>query len=223
MKIALLAGDGIGPEIMREAVTVLDVLRKRRPSRSRPRKRSSAARPTTRTSDPLPAATLDLAKQSDAVLFGAVGGPQYDKLDRATSARSARSWACARSATSSRTCARRTVFPELADASTLKPEVVSGLDIMIVRELTGRHLLRPAARHHGREGPNREGFNTMRYTEAQIRRILHVGFKTARRAASGSCSVDKMNVLETTQLWRDIADRDRPGVPGRRAFAYARG
>jgi 3-isopropylmalate dehydrogenase len=101
------------------------------------------------------------------------------------------------------------VFPELADASTLKPEVVSGLDIMIVRELTGDIYF---GKPRGVSGPkgDRVGFNTMHYTEPQIRRILHVGFRTARARGKRLCSIDKMNVLETTQLWRDIAEEMAP-------------
>jgi 3-isopropylmalate dehydrogenase len=104
------------------------------------------------------------------------------------------------------------VFPELADASTLKPEVVSGLDIMIIRELVGDIYFGQPRGITG-EKPNREGFNTMRYTEAQITRILHVGFKTAQARGKRLCSVDKMNVLETTQLWRDIAIEIAPQYP----------
>ena len=105
-----------------------------------------------------------------------------------------------------------TVFPELADASTLKPEVVSGLDIMIVRELTG-DIYFGLPRGITGEKPNRIGFNTMHYTEPQIRRILHSGFKTAQARGRKLCSVDKMNVLETTQLWRDIAEEIGPEYP----------
>jgi 3-isopropylmalate dehydrogenase len=105
-----------------------------------------------------------------------------------------------------------TVFPELADASTLKPEVVSGLDIMIVRELTGDIYFGQPRGITGEKG-SRIGFNTMHYTEAQIRRILHVGFRTARQRGKRLTSVDKMNVLETTQLWRDIAEEIAPEYP----------
>ena len=104
------------------------------------------------------------------------------------------------------------VFPELADASTLKPEVVSGLDIMIVRELTGDIYFGQPRGITG-EKPDRIGFNTMHYTEPQIRRILHSGFKTALARGKKLCSVDKMNVLETTQLWRDIAEEIAPEYP----------
>src|SRR5690606_15830151 len=105
-----------------------------------------------------------------------------------------------------------TVFPELADASTLKAEVVSGLDIMIVRELTGDIYFGQPRGITGDKGA-REGFNTMRYTEAQIRRILQAGFRTAQQRNRRLTSVHKMNVLETTQLWRDIADEMAPEIP----------
>jgi 3-isopropylmalate dehydrogenase len=104
------------------------------------------------------------------------------------------------------------VFPELADASTLKPEVVSGLDILFVRELTGDIYFGQPRGITGEKG-SRVGFNTMHYTEAQIARILHVGFRTARQRGKRLTSVDKMNVLETTQLWRDIAEEIAPGYP----------
>jgi 3-isopropylmalate dehydrogenase len=210
MKIALLAGDGIGPEILREAVRVLDVLRSEGLEIETEEALVGGAAYDAH-GDPLPPATLELAKDADAVLFGAVGGPQYDKLPR--DKRPERAILDLR-----RDCdffanlRPATVFPELADASALKPEVVSGLDIMIVRELTGDIYFGQPRGIAGEKG-SREGFNTMRYTEAQIRRILHVGFRTARARGKRLCSVDKMNVLETTQLWRDIAVEMAPEYP----------
>ncbi|HEY6963981.1 MAG TPA: 3-isopropylmalate dehydrogenase, partial [Erythrobacter sp.] len=160
---------------------------------------------------PLPNATLDLAKQADAVLFGAVGGPKYDALDRPLRPEAA-ILGLRKECDFFANLRPATVFPELADASTLKPEVVSGLDIMIVRELTGDIYFGQPRGVTGVKG-SREGFNTMRYTEAQIRRILHMGFRTARQRGKRLCSVDKMNVLETTQLWRDIAEEMAPDYP----------
>ena len=202
MKIALLAGDGIGPEILREAVRVLDVLRGEGLKIETEEALVGGAAYDAH-GDPLPEATLKLAREADAILFGAIGGPQYDKLPR--DKRPERAILDLRKECDFFANLRpAVVLPELADASTLKPEVVSGLDIMIIRELVGDIYF---GQPRGITGvaPNREGFNTMRYTEAQIRRILHVGFKTAQARGKKLCSVDKMNVLETTQLWRDIA------------------
>jgi 3-isopropylmalate dehydrogenase len=199
VKVALLPGDGIGPEILREAVRVLDVLR------ADGLKIETEEAPVGGaafdvTGDPLPEATLRLAKSADAVLFGAVGGPRYDALPRDKRPEKA-ILGLRKECDFFANLRPATVFPELADASTLKPEVVSGLDIMIVRELTGDIYFGQPRGITGEKG-SRVGFNTMHYTEAQIRRILHVGFRTARQRGGRLCSVDKMNVLETTQLWR---------------------
>ena len=210
MKIALLAGDGIGPEILHEAVRVLDVLR----GEGLPVETESAligGAACDAHGEPLPAATLKLAQQADAVLFGAVGGPKYDALPRELRPEKA-ILGLRKECDFFANLRPATVFPELAGASTLKPEVVSGLDIMIVRELTGDIYFGEPRGITGAKG-SREGFNTMRYTEAQITRILHVGFRTARQRGRRLCSVDKMNVLETTQLWRDIAIEIAPQYP----------
>ena len=210
MKIALLAGDGIGPEILAEAKKVIDVLRREGlPIETEEALVGGAAYDAHK--DPLPAKTLDLVKQSDAVLFGAVGGPQYDKLDRPLRPEAA-ILGLRKECDFFANLRPATVFPELADASTLKPEVVSGLDIMIIRELTSDIYFGQPRGVTGVKG-SREGFNTMRYTEPEIRRILHVGFKTARQRGKRLCSIDKMNVLETTQLWRDVAEEMKPEYP----------
>ena len=210
MKIALLPGDGIGPEILKEAVRVLEALR------SDGLKIETEEAPVGGAAydgagDPLPAATLALAKSADAVLFGAVGGPKYDTLPRDKRPEKA-ILGLRKECDFFANLRPATVFPELADASTLKAEVVSGLDIMIVRELTGDIYFGQPRGITGEKG-SRVGFNTMHYTEAQISRILHVGFRTARQRGKRLCSVDKMNVLETTQLWRDIAEEIAPGYP----------
>jgi len=210
VKIALLAGDGIGSEILAEAVRVLDVLR------------ADGLKIETESAlvggaaydalgDPLPEATLKLCQQADAVLFGAVGGPKYDTLPRDKRPEKA-ILGLRKECDFFANLRPATVFPELADASSLKPEIISGLDIMIVRELTGDIYFGEPRGITGDKG-NRMGFNTMRYTEAQIRRILHVGFKTAQQRSKRLCSIDKMNVLETTQLWRDIAIEIAPEYP----------
>jgi 3-isopropylmalate dehydrogenase len=210
MKIALLPGDGIGPEILREAVRILDALR------SEGMKIETEEAPVggaayDSAGDPLPQATLALARGADAVLFGAVGGPKYDTLPRDKRPEKA-ILGLRRECDFFANLRPATVFPELADASTLKPEVVSGLDIMIVRELTGDIYFGEPRGITGEKG-NRVGINTMHYTEAQIRRILHVGFRTARQRGKRLTSVDKMNVLEATQLWRDIAEEIAPEYP----------
>ncbi|HSN19880.1 MAG TPA: 3-isopropylmalate dehydrogenase, partial [Usitatibacter sp.] len=160
---------------------------------------------------PLPPKTLDLAKSADAVLFGAVGGPKYESLPRPKRPEAA-ILGLRKECDFFANLRPATVFPELADASSLKPEIVSGLDIMIVRELTGDIYFGRPRGVTGEKG-SREGFNTMRYTEPQIRRILDVGFKTARARGKRLTSIDKMNVLETTQLWRDIAEEMAPAYP----------
>lgn len=210
MKIAIMAGDGIGPEIIAEALKVLDVLR------------HGGLKIETETAliggvafdaygHPLPAATLKLAKDADAVLFGAVGGPKYDALPREHRPEKA-ILGLRKECDFFANLRPAIVFPELADASSLKPEIVAGLDLMIIRELTGDIYFGEPRSISGEKG-NRVGINTMRYTEAQIRRILHVGFRTARQRNKQLCSIDKMNVLEAMQLWRDIAVEIAPEYP----------
>ena len=210
MKIALLAGDGIGPEIVREAVRVLEALRADGVAIETEEALVGGAACDAH-GEPLPAATLDLVKKSEAVLFGAVGGPQWDKLPREKRPEKA-ILGLRKECDFFANLRPAVVFPELADASTLRPEVVAGLDIMIVRELTGDIYFGQPRGVSGEKGA-RVGINTMHYTEAQIRRILHVGFRTARGRGKRLMSIDKMNVLETTQLWRDIAEEIAPEYP----------
>lgn len=210
MNIALLAGDGIGPEIMAEALTVLDVLR-RDGMKVETESALVGGAAFDAFGEPLPAATLKLAQEADAVLFGAVGGPQYDALPRDKRPEKA-ILGLRKECDFFANLRPAIVFPELADASTLKHDVVAGLDLMIVRELTGDIYFGEPRSISGAKG-SRVGINTMHYTEAQIRRILHVGFKTARQRGKRLCSVDKMNVLEATQLWRDIAIEMAPEYP----------
>ncbi|MGZ5034968.1 MAG: 3-isopropylmalate dehydrogenase [Usitatibacter sp.] len=210
MKIALLAGDGIGPEILREACKVLDVFRSEGLAVETEEALVGGAAYDAH-GDPLPKATLELVKASDAVLFGAVGGPKYDTLPRDKRPEKA-ILGLRKECDFFANLRPANVFPELADASTLKAEVVSGLDIMIVRELTGDIYFGQPRGVSGAKG-ERVGINTMHYTEPQIRRILHVGFRTARQRGKRLCSIDKMNVLEATQLWRDIAEEIAPEYP----------
>ena len=211
MKIAVLAGDGVGPEVIAEAVKVLGSLDGVRLELEHAPVGGAAY---DAAGDPIPEATLALAGRADAVLFGAVGGPQYDALPREKRPEQALLrlrkeldlFANLRPAS---------VFPELADASTLRPEVVSGLDILILRELTGDIYFGQPRGIRKLDGGAREGFDTMRYSEPEIRRIAHAGFKAALKRRKKVCSVDKANVLETSQLWREVVSaigREYPGV-----------
>ena len=211
MKIAVLAGDGVGPEVIAEAVKVLGSLDGVRLELEHAPVGGAAY---DAAGDPIPEATLALARRADAVLFGAVGGPQYDALPREKRPEQALLrlrkeldlFANLRPAS---------VFPELADASTLRPEVVSGLDILILRELTGDIYFGQPRGIRKLDGGAREGFDTMRYSEPEIRRIAHAGFKAALKRRKKVCSVDKANVLETSQLWREVVSaigREYPGV-----------
>jgi 3-isopropylmalate dehydrogenase len=210
MKIAVMAGDGIGPEIMAEALKVIEVLR-----RDGLKIETESALVGGAAYDahghPLPPATLKLAQDADAVLFGSVGGPKYDTLPREHRPEKA-ILGLRKECDFFANLRPATVFPELAEASSLKPEIVAGLDLMIIRELTGDIYFGEPRSVTGERG-NRVGINTMHYTEAQIRRIIHVGFKTARQRNKRLCSIDKMNVLEAMQLWRDIAIEIAPEYP----------
>ncbi len=202
MKIAILPGDGIGQEIMVEALKVLDVLRRDGLKfETESALVGGAAYDTTGT--PLPDATLKLCQQSDAVLFGAVGGTQYDNLPRDKRPEQA-ILGLRKNMSLFANLRPALLYAELANASSLKPEVVAGLDLMIIRELTGDiYFGQPRGISKNADG-ERVGINTMIYRESEIRRIAHIGFQTAMKRAKRLCSVDKMNVLETTQLWRDV-------------------
>jgi 3-isopropylmalate dehydrogenase len=202
MKIAVLPGDGIGAEIITEAVKVLKAL-ERDGLKLELKEVPVGGAAYDAVGDPLPETTLGLAKEADAVLFGAVGGPRYDSLPRAKRPEQAilrlrqelKLFANLRPAIA---------YAELADASTIRPEVVAGLDILIVRELTGDIYFGEPRGIRALEGGGREGFDTMRYTESEIRRIAHAGFHAALKRGKKLCSVDKANVLETSQLWREV-------------------
>ncbi len=202
MKIAVLAGDGVGPEVVAEAVKVLTALGREGPTLEIEQAPVGGAAYDA-AGDPLPSATLELARKADAILFGAVGGPRYDVAPRAK--RPERAILRLRKELNLFANLRpAAVFPGLADASTLRPEVVTGLDILIVRELTGDIYFGEPRGIRELEGGGREGFDTMRYTESEIRRIAHAGFRAALKRNRKLCSVDKANVLETSQLWRDV-------------------
>ncbi|MHB1115596.1 3-isopropylmalate dehydrogenase [Sideroxydans sp.] len=199
MKIAVLPGDGIGPEIVAQAVKVLNALNIGLQMEEAP----IGGAGYEAAGDPLPDATLALAKASDAVLLGAVGDWKYDKLERHL--RPERGLLRIRKELNLFANLRPALlYPELASASTLKPEVVSGLDIMIVRELTGDIYFGQPRGISTLENGEREGINTMRYNETEIKRIGRVAFDIAMKRNKKVCSVDKANVLETTELWRQV-------------------
>jgi len=213
MKIAILPGDGIGPEIVAEAVRVLDVLRRGGLAiESDTAPIGGAGYDAAKV--PLPEATLALARDADAVLLGAVGGPQYDTLPRPL--RPEQGILGIRKALGLFANLRPALlYPELAAASTLKSEIVAGLDLMIIRELTGDiYFGEPRGRRKNAAG-EAEGFDTMLYSVPEIQRIARVGFETARSRGKRLCSVDKANVLDTSILWREVVTamaKDYPDV-----------
>jgi len=211
MKICVLPGDGIGLEIMAEAVRVLNSL----DLKFEVEQALLGGCAVDATGSPYPDATQKLAQAADAVLLGAVGGPKWDVLPREQ--RPERGLLGIRKQLGLFANLRPAIlYPELANASTLKPEVVAGLDILIVRELTGDIYFGQPRGIEMRDidGKNqRFGFNTMHYTESEIRRIGRVAFEAARKRNKKVCSVDKMNVLETTQLWRDVMNELAPEYP----------
>jgi len=202
VKIALLPGDGIGPEICREAVKVIDALRREGLAIDVDEGAIGGAGHDA-AGHPLPEATLALAQRADAVLMGAVGGPRYDALPRAL--RPEQGILGIRKALKLFANLRPAIlYPELAAASTLKADVVSGLDLMIIRELTGDiYFGEPRGRRRTPAGDT-EGFDTMRYTAGEIERIARVGFATAQKRGRKLTSVDKANVLDTSILWREV-------------------
>jgi 3-isopropylmalate dehydrogenase len=211
MNVAVLPGDGIGPEIIAQALRVLKKLGLDIEFVEAPVGGAAYAA----HGDPLPERTLSAAKQADAILFGAVGDARYDTLPRAKRPEQAilglrkelGLFANLRPAQ---------VHAELAAASALKPEVVAGLDILIVRELTGDIYFgspKGIRVKGGETSGEREGFDTMLYSESEIRRIARVAFEAARKRGKKVCSVDKANVLETSQLWREVVTREAKAYP----------
>jgi 3-isopropylmalate dehydrogenase len=207
MKVAVLPGDGIGPEIIAQALKVLRKLGVPLELQEAP----VGGAGYEAAGDPLPPSTLRLAKDADAILFGAVGDARYDNLPRAKRPEQAilglrkelGLFANLRPAQ---------VHPELASASALKAEVVAGLDILIVRELTG-DIYFGEPKGIRETGGEREGFDTMRYRESEVRRITRVAFEAARKRSLKVCSVDKANVLETSQLWREVVTQEAKAYP----------
>nr|WP_313378932.1 3-isopropylmalate dehydrogenase [Moraxella sp.] len=201
-QIAVLEGDGIGPEIIGQAIKVLDkLIEQGLDARYEYGLLGGAAYDV--HGSPYPEATQNLCRKADAVLLGAVGGPQYDNLER--SVRPERGLLAIRKDLNLFANLRPAIlYPELANASTLKPEVVSGLDILIVRELTGDIYFGEPRGIRTLENGEKEGYNTMKYSESEIRRIAKVAFEAAQKRGKKLCSVDKANVLETTEFWKQI-------------------
>ncbi|VXB33113.1 3-isopropylmalate dehydrogenase [Enhydrobacter sp. AX1] len=201
-QIAVLQGDGIGPEIIGQAVKVLDKLIEQGLD-ARYEYGLLGGSAYDAHGSPYPEATQNLCRKADAVLLGAVGGPQYDNLER--SVRPERGLLAIRKDLNLFANLRPAIlYPELANASTLKPEVVSGLDILIVRELTGDIYFGEPRGIRTLENGEKEGYNTMKYSESEIRRIAKVAFEAAQKRGKKLCSVDKANVLETTEFWKQI-------------------
>ena len=202
MKIAVLPGDGIGPEITAEAVKVFECLR-RDGLKLELEQAPFGGAGFDAHGDPLPEVTLKLARAADAVIAGAVGGPKYDALPRPQ--RPEQGILRIRKELGLFANLRPALlFEELAGASSLKPELVAGLDLLIIRELTGDiYFGEPRGRRDNARG-EREGYDTMLYSEPEIRRIAEVGFQAALKRSKRLCSVDKENVLETSRFWREI-------------------
>ena len=211
MKVAVMAGDGIGREVTTESVKVLQAVLGRQHALELTEAPVGQAGVDS-AGDPLPTRSLEIARQADAILFGAAGMPgdediPFDMRPGASLLRLRKDlglFANFRPAV---------LFPELIGASTLRPEVVEGLDVMILRELTGDvYFGEPRGIGTAPDG-SADAFNTMRYSETEVERIAHVGFRTARARRGKLCSVDKANVLETMQLWRKVVTRVAADYP----------
>ena len=205
-KIAILAGDGIGPEIMTAALGVLDCLQQDFGLSVELEHAAIGGAGYDQYGQPLPEATLDICQQADAILFGAIGGPKYDTLER--DLRPEKGLLRLRSALSLFSNLRPAIlYPQLASASSLKPELVAGLDLMIVRELTGGIYFGEPRGIRELDNGERQGFNTLVYAEHEIERIARSAFDIARLRSRKLCSVDKANVLEVSELWREVVER----------------
>lgn len=212
INIAVLPGDGIGPEIVAEAVKVLEVLRTEGLQLELTQAPVGGAAYDLH-GDGLPEETLSLVKSADAVLLGAVGGPKWDAIED-RSKRPEKALLGLRSALELFSNLRPAIlYPQLADASTLKPEVVSGLDIMIVRELTGGIYFGQPRAIDKIDSGERRGYNTLVYTESEIERIARSAFEIAMKRGRKLCSVDKANVLDVMVLWREVVNEVATDYP----------
>lgn len=210
--ILILPGDGIGPEIVAEAEKVITALVNHHGLEINTEHALIGGSAIDATGGPLPDATLARAKSSNAVLLGAVGGPKWESMER--SLRPERGLLAIRSGLGLYANLRPALlYQELVTASALKAEVVTGLDIMIVRELTGGIYFGEPRGIRTLENGQREGFNTLVYSEAEIERIAHMAFVVAGKRNRRVCSVDKANVLEATELWREVVARVAKDYP----------
>jgi len=204
-RVLILPGDGIGPEIVAEAVKVLDRLAGEGLAIELDEGLIGGAAYDA-AGEPLPQTTLDMAREADAVLLGAVGGPKWEPLDIAV--RPEKGLLGLRAGLDLFSNLRPAIlYPQLADASSLRPEIVAGLDIMIVRELTGGIYFGQPRGIRELESGERQGFNTLVYAEHEIERIVRSACEIAMKRGRHLCSVDKANVLECTELWREVATR----------------
>lgn len=202
-KVLLLPGDGIGPEIMEQGERVLNAVNEKFDLRIQTQNALLGGAAIDAAGVPMPDETLAAAKQCDAVLLGAVGGPKWDEIER--SIRPERGLLGMRSGLQLFGNLRPALtYKQLAEASSLKTELVAGLDILIVRELTGGIYFGQPRGIHTNSDNEREGYNTYRYAESEIKRIGRVAFESARQRNGKLCSVDKANVLEATVLWREV-------------------
>lgn len=205
-KILVLPGDGIGPEIVAEAVKVLEAIDRRFNMGLIIDHGLVGGSAYDATGFPLPEDSLHKALDADAILLGAVGGPKWDKLEDRSKRPEQGLLDIRKNLGLFGNLRPAILYPQLADASTLKPEVVSGLDILIVRELTGGIYFGQPRGVRTLENGEREGYNTYVYNESEIRRIGRVAFESAMKRSKKLCSVDKANVLEVTVLWREIME-----------------
>lgn len=211
-KLLILPGDGIGPEIVDEARKVLNALRLEHGFRFEAEQGLIGGAAYDAMGEPLPVATLELARECDAVLLGAVGGPRYESCPRdLRPERSLLSLRLELGLFSNLRPAR--LYPQLAAASALKPELVAGLDLMIVRELTGGIYFGLPRGIRTLKSGEREGFNTLTYRESEIERVARSAFEIALRRGKRLCSVDKANVLEVSELWREVVQHVATDYP----------
>lgn len=211
-KVLILPGDGIGPEIVEQAVAVLDVVNKKFALNLQCENGLLGGAAIDAHGVPYPDATHEQAQKADAILLGAVGGPKWDQLD--TAIRPEKGLLAIRSKLGLFGNLRPAIlYPQLAEASSLKPEIVAGLDILIVRELTGGLYFGAPRGVRVLENGEREGYNSAVYRESEIERIGKLAFELARKRNKKLCSIDKANVLEVTVLWREVMERLAKNYP----------
>lgn len=206
-KVAVLPGDGIGPEVMAEALKVLDAVEKTYDVRFERTFANVGGAGIDKEGKALPASTVDICKASDAILFGSVGGPKWESLP--PNEQPERGALLPLRKIFSLFCNLRPaiIFPALTGSSSLKQEIIEGgFDLLVVRELTGGIYFAEPKGIEG-EGAARTGFDTMKYSDAEVERISHVAFQAARKRSKKVCSIDKANVLSTSVLWREVVER----------------